>query len=366
MQRWVALQGKLALEDGHVVSGTVFGTPGEAWGEVVFNTSMTGYQEILTDPSYCGQLIVMTYPLIGNYGLAESDCEAPRPWARGLIVREFCTSPSNWHLDSTLDLFLKRHKLMGLSGVDTRALVRRIRDRGTMRAVMAAGDVPDDELVAQARASLALSDQALVPQVSPRRPVEHNPGGHRTVVLIDTGAKAGIVRELIRRGLRVWAVPHDYPAPEVLALRPTGLVLANGPGDPLAVQATVDTVRALAGLLPTFGICLGHQVLGMAFGARTFKLKFGHRGANHPVYECATGRTFVTAQNHGFALDPAGMALEMGVSHYNLNDRTVEGLAHRSLPVFSVQYHPEASPGPRDSEYLFDKFAASVAEHPGA
>jgi carbamoyl-phosphate synthase small subunit len=354
--------GKLALEDGYVVTGQAFGAPGQAWGEVVFNTSMTGYQEILTDPSYCGQLIVMTYPLIGNYGVAELDCEAPHPYARGLIVRELCQSPSNWRHESTLESFLKRHRLMGLCGVDTRSLVRRIRDRGAMRGVMAAGPSDDAELVARARSAPALTGQPLVAMVSPRRPAEHNAEGWPTVVLVDMGSKAGILRELIRRGFRVWTVPYDWPADEIMALGPAGIVLSNGPGDPVDARPAALATAGLIGRLPVMGICLGHQVLGMAVGARTYKLKFGHRGANHPVLEHRSGRTYITAQNHGFAVDAAGLPGEFAVSHTNLNDGTVEGLEHRRLPVFSVQYHPEASPGPRDSAYLFDRFAAAVRD----
>lgn len=356
--------GKLALEDGYVVAGQVFGTPGDTWGEVVFNTSMTGYQEILSDPSYCGQLLVMTYPLMGNYGVAELDCEAPRPHVRGLVVREVCAAPSNWHLESTLESFLKRHRLMGLAGVDTRALVRRIRDQGAMRGVMAAGDVPDAELVARARAAPELGSQSLVATVSPKRPSEHNPLGSHTVVLIDTGSKAGIIRDLVKRDMRVIAVPYDYPAEEILALRPAGVLLSNGPGDPRSVEATVRSTGQLVGRVPIMGICLGHQVLALALGGQTRKMKFGHRGANHPVLERSSGRVYITAQNHGYTVDAAGLPAELEASHTNINDGTVEGLRHRTLPVFSVQYHPEASPGPRDSQYLFDRFAGAVAGRP--
>jgi carbamoyl-phosphate synthase small subunit len=354
--------GKLALEDGYVLAGETFGAGSETGGEIVFNTSMTGYQEIITDPSYCGQIIVLTYPLIGNYGVAESDCEAPRSFARGLVCREVCAQPSNWHLDSTLDSFLKRHRLLGITGIDTRALVRHIRERGTMRAVIAAGDIPNETLVARARALPQLSGQPYVESVSPRElRWSGDPAGPR-VVLYDLGAKAGIRRELESRGFRVISVPHDYPAQEVKGLRPAGVVLSNGPGDPVDVQKTVEVTREIVGRYPILGICLGHQILGLAFGARTYRLKFGHRGANHPVRDQMTRRVYITAQNHGFAVDPAGLPAEVEVSHTNLNDGTVEGLRHRQLPVFSVQYHPEASPGPYDSAYLFDVFAAMTAD----
>lgn len=357
--------GKLAMEDGYVVTGQVFGTPGDAWGEVVFNTSMTGYQEILTDPSYRGQIIVMTYPLIGNYGIAESDFESSRPHARGLIVRQVCETPSNWHHDSTLDSFLRRYRVMGLAGVDTRALVKRIRSHGTMRGVLAAGSVPDADLVARAKQAPQLSGQVLVPTVSVKKPVASGDPANPTMIVVDMGSKAGIVRDLTRRGFHVWSVPWDYPAPEILALNPLGVAFSNGPGDPMDVQATVETMAGLIGRVPILGICLGHQVLGLAFGAKTYRMKFGHRGGNHPVAELATGRAYITAQNHGFAVDPADLPAEVEVTHRNLNDGTVEGIGHRSLPVFSVQYHPEASPGPLDSQYLFDRFAAMAVAAAG-
>ena len=358
------MRGKLVLEDGYIVSGQMIGAPGEAWGEVVFNTSMTGYQEILTDPSYCGQIIVLTYPLIGNYGVAEADSESPRPFARGLVVRECCPTPSNPHHDSRLASFLRRHRLVGLAGPDTRALVRRIRSAGTLRGIIAPADQPDDQLVARAQRAAWPGQQSLIATVSPSRPTAHGPDDGPVVVLIDTGAKAGIVRDLVARGCRVWRVPHDYPAAEVKAMRPAGVVFANGPGDPANATATVTTCQRLIGSYPILGICLGHQIIGRAFGAQTYKLKFGHRGVNHPVQEVATGRAYVTAQNHGFAVDTTGLASEVTVSHVNLNDHTVEGLAHKTLPVYSVQYHPEAAPGPRDSGYLFDRFVSLITSAP--
>lgn len=360
------MRGKLALEDGYVLAGEMFGAGLESGGEIVFNTSMTGYQETLTDPSYCGQIIVMTYPLIGNYGVAESDCEAPRSFARGLVCREVCEQPSNWHLDSTLDSFLRRQRLLGLAGVDTRALVRHIRERGTMRAVIARGDSPDETLVARARALPEFSAQHHLESVSPREVRWSGDPSGRRVVVYDLGAKASIRRQLERRGFRVISVPHDYPAGEVRRLRPAGVLLSNGPGDPVHAAATVQAARELIGRCPVMGICLGHQVLGMAFGAKTYRLKFGHRGANHPVRDLRTRRVYITAQNHGFALDPAGLPAEVEVSHTSLNDDTVEGLRHRRLPVFSVQYHPEASPGPHDSAYLLDHFASMMAMAPAA
>jgi len=355
--------GKLVLEDGYAVEGEVFGTPGESWGEVVFNTAMTGYQEILTDPSYCGQIVVMAYPLIGNYGIAESDCEGGRSYARGLVVREACFTPSNWHLDSTLDMFMKRQRLMGLARVDTRALVRHIRSQGTMRGVMAAGNHPDELLADRARGVPQLSGQRLVAAVSlPQRQEQGDPSRPR-VVVVDMGAKGSMAREIARRGFSVVCVGYSCRAEEILGLKPAGVVLSNGPGDPADVPETVAAVRALMGKVPLFGICLGHQVLGLALGGKTYKLKFGHRGGNHPVREHATGRVYITAQNHGFAVDASSLPADVEVSHTNINDGTVEGLSHRRLPAFSVQYHPEGAPGPRDSSYLFDRFFEVVSGH---
>lgn len=346
----------LALEDGSIFKGKAFGARGQQWGEVVFNTGMTGYQEVLTDPSYCGQIVVMTYPLIGNYGVNREDFEAKRSYVRGFVVREDCGKPSNWRVSHTIEEFLSREGIIGISGIDTRALTRLLRNHGTMRGVLDATGADPEELVEKARQSPQLTGQELVPAVA-TRDIFTVPGeGHR-VVLIDFGAKMNIIRCLSQRGCEVVVVPPDTSAGAILSLNPAGIMLSNGPGDPTDVPYAVAAVRELIGKKPIFGICLGHQVMGLALGGKTYKLKFGHRGANHPVKDVVTGRVYITSQNHGFAVDADSLkGLDVTVSHYNLNDGTVEGIRHNYLPVSTVQYHPEASPGPRDSEYLFDNF----------
>ncbi|WP_027718148.1 glutamine-hydrolyzing carbamoyl-phosphate synthase small subunit [Desulfovirgula thermocuniculi] len=351
-------QAVLALEDGTVFYGQAFGARGERWGEVVFNTSMTGYQEILTDPSYCGQIVVMTYPLIGNYGINQEDFEAGRSYVRGFVVKEACEKPSNWRAGYRLADYLAKEGIVGLSGVDTRALTRRLRTYGTMRGVISTECLDAATLVEKARRSPHLTGQELVRDVATKEiyTVGERNGGFR-VVLMDFGAKLSIIRQLQARRCQVVVVPPTTTAQDILALDPDGVLLSNGPGDPVDVPYAVKTVRELLGRRPIFGICLGHQVIGLALGGRTYKLKFGHRGANHPVKDLLTGKVYITSQNHGFAVDEESLAgLPVEVSHRNLNDGTVEGLRHRDLPLFSVQYHPEASAGPLDSTYLFDQF----------
>ncbi len=368
---------KLALEDGTVYTGRAFGARGETDGEVVFNTSMTGYQEILTDPSYHGQIVAMTYPLIGNYGVNDEDAESARPWVRGFVVRELSRLVSNHRAGESLDAYLARHGVVGIEGVDTRALVRLTRERGAMKGVISTTELDNAKLVDRAKASPGLVGRSLAREVMPEagsswepgfesRFLEHRavePGAKRPhVVALDFGMKWNIPRHLVETGCRVTVLPGSSKASAVLEHEPDGIFLSNGPGDPGALGAEVAELRKLiegaAGSrgTPIFGICLGHQLLGQAFGGKTFKLKFGHRGANHPVRNESTGRVEITTQNHGFAVDPSSLPADVVASHVNLNDNTLEGLRHTRLPVFGVQYHPEASAGPHDSQYLFAEF----------
>jgi carbamoyl-phosphate synthase small subunit len=350
------MQAILALEDGTVFTGRAFGARGERWGEVVFNTAMTGYQEILTDPSYCGQIVVMTYPLIGNYGINREDFEAKKSYVRGFVVREECDRPSNWRASYRLSDFLAREGVVGISGIDTRALTCHLRNQGTMRGVLSTECHDPALLVEKAKQCPHLTGQELVPEVATKEIYTLEGKGYR-VVLIDLGSKLNIIRHLRERDCEVVVVPPTTTASEILALNPDGILLSNGPGDPVDVPYAIRTTRELIGKRPMFGICLGHQVIALALGAKTYKMKFGHRGANHPVKDLATGKVYITSQNHGFAVDAGSLAgLPVEVCHRNLNDGTVEGIRHKHLPLFSVQYHPEASPGPRESAYLFDQF----------
>jgi len=371
---------KLALADGTVYTGSRFGASGEVYGEVVFNTSMTGYQEILTDPSYCGQIVTMTYPLIGNYGANAVDVESGGIALRGFIVRELCRFPSNQRLDWSLEDYLEQNGVIGIEGIDTRALVRRIRIHGAMTGVLSTIDIDDESLVNKAQSSPELVGQDLVREVISGETAEWSesldelvqasvtpgydglhdiatdPAQGPHVVAIDYGMKWNIPRHLRQLGCRVTVVPGTATAKEVLAHEPDGVFLSNGPGDPRPLDYAIDTIRGLLGRQPIFGICLGHQLLGLALGAEIFKLKFGHRGANQPVLNQATGRVEITTQNHGFALDPESFGDEIEVTHVNLNDQTVEGIRSRQQAAFGVQYHPEASAGPHDSHYLFGDF----------
>ncbi|HLK49513.1 MAG TPA: glutamine-hydrolyzing carbamoyl-phosphate synthase small subunit [Bryobacteraceae bacterium] len=362
----------LALEDGTVFEGRSFGAPAERSGEVVFNTALTGYQEVFTDPSYSGQIVILTNPQIGNYGTSAEDNEAGKPYIEGLVVREFSAIASNWRSDAEADAFLSRHGIPVVSGLDTRALVRHLRTRGVMRGVLSSVDQDTAKLVEKARgiptmAGLDLATRVSTPEryewtkpvepCSPSDVLARPPEAQYHVVAYDFGIKRNILRRLVQVGCRVTVVPALTSAEDVLALQPDGIFLSNGPGDPEPLQTQVGNIRKLIGKKPIFGICLGHQLLGLAVGGKTYKLKFGHRGANHPVRNEVTQKVEITSHNHGFAVDPDSLNLnQIDITHRNLNDGTLEGFRHRSEPVFCVQYHPEAAPGPHDSHYLFDDF----------
>ncbi|MGQ9897119.1 MAG: glutamine-hydrolyzing carbamoyl-phosphate synthase small subunit [Acidobacteriota bacterium] len=363
----------LALEDGRLFYGRSIGAPGETTGEVVFNTAMTGYQEVLTDPSYAGQLVTMTCPHIGNCGVNPEDVESRQPFLAGFIVRELSSVTSNWRATESLGSYLTRHGIVGIEGIDTRALVRHIRERGTMRGVISTVERDAHHLVAKAAGASSMVGAALAKAVTCSAPYtwssaaaeslrEHQPRWH--VVAFDFGIKFNILRCLAALGCRITVVPATTTAEEVLRLQPDGVFLSNGPGDPEPLADIAREVRLLAERLPTFGICLGHQILALAFGGKTFKLKYGHRGVNHPVKNLATGKVEMTSQNHGFAVDPESLPEELEVTHINLNDGTLEGFHHRYLPVFCVQYHPEAAPGPHDAAYLFKAFTALLPHRP--
>lgn len=370
---------KLALADGTVFTGTAFGAEGEIYGEVVFNTSMTGYQEILTDPSYCGQIVTMTYPQIGNYGINPEDVESGRLALRGFIVRELCEEPSNFRSTTSLSEYLAKAGIIGLAGIDTRTLVRRLRVHGVMTGVISTREQSDAALVEKARSSPQLVGLDLVKEVMPKSstPWSENLSdlgrGFQTgasavggesgdsqsaphVVAIDYGMKWNIPRHLTNIGCRVTVVPGSWSAEQILEQKPDGVFLSNGPGDPEPLDYAINAIRGILGKTPVFGICLGHQLLGLACGGETYKLKFGHRGANQPVLNKETGRVEITSQNHGFAIRAETLPANVEVTHLNLNDQTVEGLRCKDVPAFSVQYHPEAAAGPHDSHYLFQQF----------
>ncbi|AJD90935.1 carbamoyl phosphate synthase small subunit [Jeotgalibacillus malaysiensis] len=350
----------LILEDGSVFKGEGFGWMGDAEGEVVFNTGMTGYQEILSDPSYCAQMVVLTYPLIGNYGINRDDFESIHPYIKALIVREACDLPSNFRSEASIDDLLKEKKIPGLSGIDTRRLTKLIRSYGTMKGRICEETAEIARVVSDLKSSALATDQ--VSRVSTKSSYP-SPGRGKRVVVVDYGMKHGILRELNRRQCDVIVVPYHTSAKEILRLHPDGVVLSNGPGDPKSVPESVKAVKELIGAVPIFGICLGHQLLALAGGADTFKLKFGHRGSNHPVKDIETGKVAITAQNHGYAVDEDSLlTTDFIVTHKALNDGTVEGIKHREHAVFSVQYHPEASPGPEDANELFDRFIQLMKE----
>ena len=371
----------LALEDGRVFEGESFGASGTRVGEICFNTAMTGYQEVLTDPSYRGQIVAMTYPLIGNYGINSLDQESRSPHVRGFVIEELTEIPSSWRSEMSLDQYLRNWEICGLQGIDTRALTRHLRTRGAMKACLTTEEMSAAEATGHALAGKGVIGMDYVREVSTTEVYQWDPedklsdpwtisNGHDAlpsrpllppirfrIVAYDYGMKQNILRLLRQKGFAVTVVPASTPADEVLAMNPDGIFLSNGPGDPAALSYAHEALRDLIGKKPIFGICLGHQVLGFAFGGSTFKLKFGHRGANQPVKDLRSGKVAITSQNHGFAVDPNSLPANVEVTHINLNDGTVEGMRHKELPIFSVQYHPEAAPGPHDASYFFTQFA---------
>ena len=368
----------LALEDGTYYEGLNFGAEGEVYGEVVFTTSMTGYQEIITDPSFKGQIVTMTCPLIGNVGVNEEDVESDRPQAEGFIVKEISEVYSNWRAEDSFENYLKKYGVVGICEIDTRELVKKLRSAGTMRGVVSTVDLDPDSLITKARSIPPMEGLNLVDYVTCNEPYEWDEGlwnyGYKvvenfkySVVVIDFGIRKNILRNLASNGIKPIVVPAKTPPEEILKLNPDGIFLSCGPGDPAAVTYAIENIKYLIAVYkkPIFGICLGHQLTALAMGANTYKLKFGHRGANQPVKNKFTGKVEITAQNHGFAVDESTLPEDLEVTHYSLNDGTVEGMKHKSKPLFTVQYHPESSPGPHDSRYLFREFAGLIADYRG-
>lgn len=362
------MQAKIAFEDGYVLKGKSLGAAGTTCGEVVFNTSLTGYQEVLTDPSYAGQIVTMTYPLIGNYGVNSEDPESRDVFLSGFIVKEASEIVSNWRASSlTINEYLKKHNIVAIEGVDTRAITKKIRDAGAMNVCISTENHSDNTLVEMAKQSLHLEGADLVKDVIHSEPFVWNKDGKYRVVAYDCGVKYNILRQLEEVGCQVKVLPANVSAEDILDEKPDGVLLSNGPGDPAAVNYAIDTIKGLVGRVPLFGICLGHQLLALALGGRTFKLKFGHHGGNHPVKDMLTGRVEITVQNHGFCVDTASLGGDKNVeiTHINLNDQTCEGIRHKNIPAFSVQFHPEAGPGPHDSRGLFKRFCELMDEVKG-
>jgi len=354
----------LALEDGTIFKGSSFGATGERCGEVVFNTSMAGYQEILTDPSYKGQIVTMTYPLIGNYGINSEDVESIRPFVEGFVVRECSSISSSWRCEDDLDKYLRQNNIIGIEGIDTRALTRHIRLEGAMKAVISTEDSDEKSLTKKAKASPGLIGRDLVKEVTADKIHLWNSKGKYNVVVLDTGVKYNILRQLAIRHCKVTVAPAATKAKQIFDLKPDGILLANGPGDPEGIPYVVETVKKLLGKVPIFGICMGNHMLTLALGGRTYKLKFGHHGGNHPVKDLKTGKVHITVQNHGFCGDIDSLNTdEVEITHINLNDNTLEGIRHKKLPVFSVQFHPEAGPGPHDARYMFTEFVEMMEKN---
>ena len=367
----IGMNAKLILENGTIFTGKSFGANHETTGEVVFNTSLTGYQEILTDPSYCGQIVTMTYPLIGNYGVNIDDLESVKPQVAGFIVKEYSAFPSNFRSTGSLGDWLAKYNITGIQGIDTRMLTKMIRSVGAMRGIISTGDLDDKSLLAKVHKSAHMAGLDLASRVTTDKsytwnkidttpfalPAINSGGKKWNVAVYDYGVKQNILRRLTSYGCNLTVLPAQTPADDLLKMKPDGIFLSNGPGDPAAVTYAIENIKKLVGKKPIFGICLGHQLLALALGGKTFKLKFGHRGGNHPVKNLRTGGIEITSQNHGFAVDPESLdPKSIEITHTNLNDNTNEGFRHRSFPIFSVQYHPEASPGPHDSDYLFAQF----------
>lgn len=354
----------LLLEDGTLFNGFSFGYDGESSGEICFNTSMTGYQEVITDPSYAGQIVTMTYTMLGNYGANSADMESATPKIRGFVVREYSQHYENWRAEFSLEKFLSKHKVTGIEGVDTRRLTRHIRNCGAMRAIISSTDLDKKSLLAKVQAAPEMAGLNLAGKVTTKKSYVFSENGKYKVVVYDLGCKQSILNALAAAGCAVTVVPASTTAAEVLAQKPDGVFLSNGPGDPAPVTAVIESTKKLIeSAVPVFGICLGHQIIGLALGAKTFKLKYGHRGGNQPVMDLTTNKIEITAQNHGFALEPESLKnLPVEITHLNLNDKTIEGLAHKTKPVFGVQYHPEAGPGPNDAAHLFDRFVQYMSK----